>query len=176
MKPASIVVAVVSVGALSAGLIWPHLAGSFLRIFLTIAALALVAASTFRARLPRALASEHYSPFDSGAAVVPSAETLDGVRNLALLLKATNDPEEATRAPIPDAARRILTAQASRRLAEQHGLRLESAADHDRIRGLVSDPTWALVRPRPERGPASAISNPVPQARLESILDDLEQL
>lgn len=176
MRPASIVVVAGSVGAVSAGLIWPHLAGSFLRIFVTIGALSIMATSVVRARLPRTLVSAQYSPFDGQAQPRPPADTLGGVRKLRSILRAADDPEDAARAPIPDVVRRILAAHAARRLAEGHGLRLNTPSDHDRIRDLLSDPTWTLVRPSAERGPSPVMSNPIPQARLEAIMDELEQL
>ena len=176
MKPVSIVIVVVSVIALSAGLIWPHLAGSFLRILLALAGLSVVVRWSVHARLPRRVVSDVYSPFDSDATPPTPSATLAGIQSLTVLLAPSDSSVDALRAPIPEAARRTVTTHADHRLAERHGLRLESPSDHDRIRALVSDATWSLIRPRPARGPSSFLDDPVPQERLEAILDDLEQI
>jgi hypothetical protein len=95
---------------------------------------------------------------------------------LTTLLQAVMDPEAARRALIPADARRILEAEASRRLAEHHGLSPLRPADLDRIRSLVSDATLALLRAAPMRDAGSATLGSIPMSRLESILDDVERL
>lgn len=176
MKPVSIALVVLCVAVLSAGLIWPPFAGTFLRAFLAIAAVALVTRWTIRAPLPRRVATDTYSPFDSDATPPTPSSSLAGIQKLSALLKPVESAEDSQRAPIPETARRVLTTQARNRLAENHGLELESPDDHERIKTLLSEATWSLVRPRPRRGPSSAIANPVPQLLLGAILDDLEQL
>jgi hypothetical protein len=86
------------------------------------------------------------------------------------------DPSAARVVPIPSAAHRTLVAEVSRRLSERHGLNTRDPDDHDRIRALVSDATWDLVRPGDDGVRSLAFRTAVPLDRLSTILDDAERL
>jgi hypothetical protein len=165
-----------SVATLLAGLLWPHLAATFLQALVAALALGYMGARTHRSSLPTALSSDAYSPFDAVTAPSRAPTSPPAVVHLTTLLQAVMDPEAARRALIPADARRILEAEASRRLAEHHGLSPLRPADLDRIRSLVSDATLALLRAAPMRDAGSATLGSIPMSRLESILDDVERL
>lgn len=171
--------AMISVGFLVAGIASPHLADRFLQMLLATLAIGFVGARMYRLRLPVQMAHETYSPFERRRdEEPPSSPAVIG--RLASQLGAAADPHRAARVPIPGAAAEIVFAEASRRLAEHHGLSLRRRSDHGRIRGLLSEPTWALisrstvtfdVAPEP-----TAYVGPVPLSELDRILEDLENL
>jgi hypothetical protein len=164
-----------SVGVLMAGILWPHLALTFLQGLLVALVTGYLGARIYRSNLPEALSSDSYSPFAGGAMRSRPATRPQAVRRMTTLLQALEDPEAVRRAPIPAEACRILVAEASRRLAEHHGLDPVRPNDLDRIRGLVSHATWALLRTwRNEDAPAGLGSGSL--ADLDSILDDVERL
>lgn len=168
--------ATLGVAVLIVGLVWPHIALSLLQGLIAALAVGYVGARTYGAQLPSSLSSDRYSPFDGVAAAPRPSQSPPAVRHLATLLQAAADPEDARRAPIPAAASRIIAAETSRRLAESHGLSFRRPGDHARIRSLLSDATWSLVRAERTKRRASAEGGPLPIQRLESVLDEVERL
>lgn len=168
--------ATLSIAVLTAGLIWPHIAMGLLQALVVALALAYVGARTYRSSLPEELSSDSYSPFDGVAADPPTSTRPPAVRHLATLLRAVTDPEDSQRAPIPTAARQIIIAETSRRLTEKHSLSLLRPADHSRVRALLSDATWSLVRTAQRDRPGSQEGDTIPMNLLEDVLDDVERL
>lgn len=169
-------VATLSVAFLVAGVVWPHLAGRLLQILVATLAVSWVAARAYRSGLPEGLVTDTYSPFDAHDLDRPPASQPPGVRKLAHELRAADDGETARRFAIPLPARRIVTAEASRRLAERHALSLSDPSDHRRIRSLVSESTWTLIHPESESARGYPSGDPVPLIHLDAILEDLEAL
>lgn len=168
--------ATLGVAVLAAGLLWPHLALTFLQALLVVLALGYVGARIYRSRLPGALSSDSYSPFAGQTTGPRPATSPPAVRKLTTFLQAVEDPEAARRAPIPAEACRILAAEASRRLTEHHGLSPLRSDDHGRIRALVSEATWTLLPTEPTKGAVQAVVGAGSLAHLENILDDVERL
>lgn len=175
MRTFGATMATLSVGVLTAGLLWPHLALTFLYGLLLALVLGYLGARIYRSNLPAALSSDSYSPFAGGAVRSRPVTRPPAVRRMTTLLQAVADPEAARRAPIPAEAYRILVAEASRRLAEHHGLDPLRSDDLNRIRALVSDPTLALLRTA-QNEDAHAEPGSGSLADLEYILDDVERL
>jgi len=176
MRTFGTAMATLSVGVLTAGLLWPHLALIFLQGLLVALALGYVGARIHRSDLPVALSSDTYSPF-AGLAPRPRRATRPpAVDKLTTLLQAVADPKAARRVPIPAEACRILVAEASRRLAEHHGLSPLRSEDRERVRALVSDPTWQLLRTEATRSVARDAVGWGSLAYLENVLDDVERL
>jgi hypothetical protein len=76
---------------------------------------------------------------------------------------------------VPTTLLRRIGSAAKGRLADHHHLHLDDAADHDRIRSLVSPQLWALLRPArvgtaPEAPPAVGFDE------LGPLLDEVEAL
>lgn len=180
MSPLGGATIVLSLAFLLAGIAWPQGAEALLRMFVASLALGFVAVRTYRAGLPVRTVEDSYSPFDGSAAPRPPAAAPEAIRELTEGLAAADDEECAERTPIPWPVRRRLVQEASRRLSERHGLRLDEPDHHPRIRSLVSEATWLLLRPpEPESGPGSRSAvreRPVPLSRLDLVLDDLERL
>lgn len=169
-------VATLSVAFLVGGVVWPHLAGRLLQILVATLAMSWVAARAYRSALPERLVTDTYSPFDAHDLDRSRPSHPPAVRKLAHELRAADDGETAHRSAIPLAARRIVSAEAARRLAERHALSLNDPSHRHRIRGLLSEPTWALVRPGSESPRGYPSGDPVPLIHLDRILEDLEAL
>lgn len=165
-----------SVATLVAGVLWPHLATTFLTALVAALALGYVGALIHRSGLPTAQWSDTYSPFDAVASPSDALTSPPAVLRMTTLLQPVTDPEAADRASIPGQARRILEAEASRRLAEHHGLSPLRPGDLDRIRALVSDATWELLGADPTRGAGPDRASLMPMSHLETILADVERL
>lgn len=176
MRSFGAAMAALSLAVLTAGLLWPHLALVFFQSLVTALALAYVGARIHRARLPTALASDTYSPFDSGGSGPRRSGSPPGVRRLSTLLQSAADPGTAERALIPPDVRRILVAEASRRLAEHHGVRLDRPDGHERARDVLADATWSLVRAERTKDARWIEIESVPMSLLEEVLDDVERL
>lgn len=165
---------------LIAGLYWPHAGDGLARLL--VAALA-VGYLGFRAYgvVPPVLVHPH-SPFGRE----PQPLTAEGAPlPLARLTRALN-AAAGTRGPtagrIPASVATALREEGARRLMEGHRLDLADPRDHPRIRALISEPTWVLLRPAdaasrpPARGAARAEAGLLALSQLDSILDDLERL
>jgi hypothetical protein len=176
MRTFGTAMATLSVAVLAAALLWPHLAATFLQGLLVALALGYLGAVIQRSHLPTTLTSDSYSPFESLAPRPRSATSPPAVRHLTTLLRAAEDPDAARRAQIPAEVCRILSAEASRRLTEHHGVSPRRSDDEDRIRALVSDATWELLRTVSEKDGAHSGLGSGSLALLETILDDVERL
>ncbi len=176
MRSSGAALATVSVAFLLVGLAWPGLAVRLLQGLLVTLAFAYVGVRVYRAELPKAMTGDEYSPFDGVRESRPPSASPAAIRGLTAQLRAVEDAEASRRVPIPSAAHRILADEVFRRLSEHHGLSFRDPADHARIRALVSDPTWALVRSGSTGERALALRDPVSLIHLTKILDDVERL
>ena len=178
-SPWGALVIVVSLVFLLAGVIWPGVADTLLRVFLWGLALGWVAFRGLGAGIPAATMHDSYSPFDGPPLEVPPSPVPDVVRRRARAVAAIDDPRRGPAGPIPWPVAQGLILEVVRRLEKGHGLRPDLPGDAPRIRRLVSDPTWALLglEARPGRLDLSGPGDRrVPLARLDDILDDLEKL
>lgn len=172
-------ITVISVLFVAAGIAWPHAASSLLRLMLATVALVYVGGRAWRSLMHVRAVSKQRSPFEGLVTkrqppVVPQA-----VRRLAAQFGGTADPEIAEQRPIPWPMRRTLVAEAAWRLAEHHGLDLNDAVHHERIRSLVSESTQLLILGDDDDHSSDHVkkSGPdIPLGRLNEILDDLEKL
>lgn len=169
-------VAALSVVFLAVGFVWPGLAGRLLLTLIPVLAFAYAGSRVYRAALPLEMSSDVFTPFDRSGANPTVSATPAVIRGLSSQLRAVDDPETARLVPIPSAAHRTLVAEITRRLSERHGLNALEPADHDRIRTLVSEPTWDLVRPAEGDVRTLAFRNPVLLDHIATILDDAERL
>jgi hypothetical protein len=180
MRSLASAVVAVSCGYLAVGVIWPHVAERMLQMLLVTLALAFVGARIYRSSFPELMSQDAYSPFERHGHEAPASTSPTAIRVLARQIAAVDDSGGASRAPIPGAAAQIVSAEASRRLAENHGLSLLDPGDQGRVRELLSEPTWALLEPtlpNPAAGAgSSSIRGAVPLSELARILDDLEKL
>jgi len=176
MRSSAGAMAALSVAMVAAGLLWPHLAATFLSVLVAALAHGCLGTRAYRSGLPTKVSNDVYSPFDSAAPRPRALKTPPAIAHMTTLLQAVADPEGADRALIPADASRILVAEASRRLSEHHGLSPHRPADEHRVRGLVSEATWTLLQSQPGRGTRAATLSSIPMSRLEIILDDVERL
>lgn len=181
LTPLGVFTVSVSVTFLVAGIAWPDAAEAWLRMLVATLALGFVLARTYEAALPRQATQDSYSPFEGSTATAATGAAPKAIQQLTEMLGAADDPERAQRTAIPWTVGRTVIREASRRLAQDHDLRLDDTDDHTRIRSLVSEATWLLIRPgeqgsSPGEGAPAARQRSVPLSRLELILDDLEQL
>ncbi|MFW6080219.1 MAG: hypothetical protein ACODAE_11405 [Gemmatimonadota bacterium] len=180
-----------AIAFLAAGLAWPQAAEGLLRLLLATLAVGFIVARAYEAMQPVRPRADTGSPFEGGVADRPPPEAPHVLRRLTKELAAADDARKARRTPVPRSVRWAVIDELSRRLAERHGLSLDDPADHERIRALVSEPTWSLVgprgavsdpgtRPRPgtRRGGDGRAGGrgPVYVSELDRILDDLERL
>lgn len=163
-----------------AGIAMPDAAETMLRVLLLTLAVGFVVARAYAAMLPATTTQDVYSPFADHTAEPTPPATPRVIRQLTAELAAADDERSARRAPIPWSVRWTVIEEATRRLAERHGLTLDDARHHSTIRSLVSEPTWALLEPgHPAAGSGAspgAAGRPVPLSQLDLILDDLEKL
>lgn len=184
MSPFGRIVLAVSAAFLLAGIAFPGWAEILLRLYLLGLAGAFLAIRTYRAGLPSRTTLDAYSPFTDERAARPPPEAPPAIRQRASLLRAADDPGQASRARIPVSVKWAVLDEASHRLAERHGLDLGDPGDHPRVRSLVSEATWRLVRPPEAEGTPGPVPGPdldpdgppVTLDQLPSILDDLERL
>ena len=158
------------------GIVAPNFAATFLRTLVVLLAVGNVGARAYRARLPVTLASDSFSPFDGREPDRPLPETPAAIRGLAGQLEPVDDPQLRSVVPIPKATLRVIAGEATRRLAEHHGLNVDDPDAHGRIQALVAAPTWEVVRPVPKRRRGERMRDPVTIDRLEEILEDVERL
>jgi hypothetical protein len=165
---------------LLAGILLPGVAEILLRLYLFTLAGGFVAIRAWDADLPSRATLDAYSPFTDEGAARPPPEAPPAIRRRASLLRATDDPGRAGRTPVPVSVKWAVLDEASHRLAEGRGLDLNDPDHHARIRSLVSEETWRLVRPPGSDEVAGSLLHPddppVTLDRLPSILDDLERL
>jgi hypothetical protein len=181
--PFGVATVTASLAFLCAGLAWPQAAGALLRIFVVLLSIGFVLARAYEALLPSS-APDAYSPFDGDAVGHTPATEPQALRSLGHDLSAADSPRRSERTPVPWSVRHTVIEEASRRLAEHHGLSLAERADHDTIRSLVSEPTWLLLssgadahpESRGSRARGSAGGPVVPLSRLGTILDEVERL
>ncbi len=159
---------------------WPHVAERMLQMLLATLAFGWVGVRIYRSSLPMRMSHEVYSPFDRAQAGWDPRAGPAALEALTNRLSAAGDIRRARRAAIPGEAAEIVHAEASRRLADRHGVVLSDPQDHARARELLSEPTWALIQPMLGDAPAFAndpsFRGPVPMSDLSRILDDLENL
>lgn len=164
---------------LLAGIAWPQAAEALLRLLFVTLAAGFVVARAYEAMVPLRTTRE-FSPFDGDTAARTPPATPRVLRDLTAELGAADDDRLAHRTPIPWPVRWTLIEEATRRLADHHGLSLHDPVHHSDIRTLVSEPTWLLIGPRaPAPGPGARPTPDkptVPLSRLGPILDDLERL
>lgn len=177
--PWGLIVMIASLTLLAAGVMWPGIAESLLRVLLTGLALVFVVVWALRMGLPTATVHDAYSPFGAGVADAPPITIPEVVRERAEALAVCDDPDRARASRIPWPIARGLLGEAVRRLEAEHGLRLDDPGHAARIRSMVSEPTRVLLG---LDGTAGARDAPhpedrhVPLAGLDDILDDLERL
>lgn len=165
---------------LLAGLLWPQAAEALLRLLLATLAVGFVLVRGHRAMRSVRATERSSSPFDRDVATRRPPAAPHVLRRLTADLSAADDARRARRTAIPRTVRWTVVDEASRRLAEHHGLSLDDPTHHPEIRSLVSEPTWSLIGPRdPRAGPgkrSAGRGGPVPLTQLDRILDDLEGL
>lgn len=178
-RPIAASMVAASIALLLAGLAWPQAADALLRTLLALLAVGFVAALAYRAVRPVKTAQDRYSPFGRHTAARTEVAPRP-LRELTAELNAAARTRSARRTTIPLSAQLTVRKEASRRLAEHHGLSLRDPSHHRHIRSLVSEPTWQLIRPHgPQPRPGTRLtarSSSVPLSQLGRILDDLEAL
>lgn len=165
--------------AVAAGLLWPEVAGSLLRVGLVAAAAGGVVVVAGRLLRPMAGARDPRSPFDRLRTTRVPAEAPAGLRRLEASLEVADAGRTRSGDVIPFAIEGRVRSEASRRLYRDHGLDLGKPADHERVRALISPALWSLIGPDPRpvrRGRPVGPARRVPIDHLPRILDDLEQL
>jgi hypothetical protein len=165
-----------AVAFLVAGVIFPELADGLLRLFVVSVAFVVVAVRAFQAVRPLRLAQDFYSPFEDAPAARAAVAAPQLLRTLHAELDGADDARIARRRAIPASARNLVVAEARRRLSERHGLVLGEPAHRERIRSLLSESTWLLIRPVAAEGRPAAAAAAVPLGRLEAILNEVEGL
>jgi hypothetical protein len=160
-----------------AGLSWPQAADILLRLLVVSLALGWIANRAYRSLQHMQSRERYYSPFDDTLAEGAPPAAPRALRKLLSELRAADRPR-ARRATIPASALRTIRMEAAGRLNEHHGVSLSDPQHHERIRPMVSDAMWHIVRPdgvrlRPDgaAGPTS-----VPLTELDRILNELERL
>lgn len=179
-SPVAVSMAVSSISFLVAGIIWPQAADALLRMLLVTLAVGFVTALAHRVVRPVRATHDVHSPFGRVPAPRAPAVAPHALREFTTELGAAEAARSARRTTIPLLARLTVRREASRRLAQHHGLSLDDTTHHPPIRSLVSEPTWQLIRPGdPRTRPArerTTREHSVPLTELGRILDDLEAL
>ena len=157
-------------------LAWPHLATPLLQLLVALLSLAWVGARVMRAELPLGLATDTYSPFDARRPDATGPPLPEPVDRRARRLRAADEPDSAERFAVPGPECRLIADEATRRLAEHHGLDVRDPSERVRIRGLVGESTWRLLRDWTDARRRVVEAHSIPLARLDAILDDLERL
>jgi hypothetical protein len=178
MGPMGAAVGATGVIFLVAAIILPEAADGLLRLFVATLAFVVVGVRAFQAVLPVRTAQDFYSPFEDDVSPRDAAPAPQLLRTLRAELDGADDAAIARRKAVPSVVRDLVMEEAGRRLSEGHGLLLNDAAHHDRIRALVSAATWGLIRPSiAARGAADpSVATAVPLSQLDLILDDVERL
>lgn len=176
-RPVDVAMVVGSVAFVAAGLAWPQAADMLLRLLFVSLAAGWVATRAYRSVHPVQSSERRYSPFDYGLADAAPPAAPRALRRLASELHAADRPY-TWRETIPATAVRTIRTDAARRLNEHHGLTLRNPGHHARIRSIVSDPTWHVIRPQGAgaRPGGGAAPTSVPLSGLGHILDELERL
>lgn len=178
--PLGVAMIIASLAFLAAGIVWPQAAEVWLRLLLVTLAVGFVAGRAHEALLTVGTRPDFSSPFHGHATTRSPPAAPAALRDLTRELRAADDERRAGRAEIPRSVRWTIIDEASRRLAEHHGLSLDEPAHEASIRELVSGSTWSLIHPsgpapRPGPRPPGA-GQRVPLSQLDRILDDLERL
>lgn len=176
MRSAVHVSAALSLACLAAALVWPGVAERVLLGLVLFLSLAYVGARIHRVRLPAAMTSDTYTPFDRVEQSLAPRQTPALIDGLTEQLRASEDPLLARQVPIPSSAHKLLASEVVRRLAERHGLYPSRPADHPRIEALVSEATWRLIRPTENGRRSLAFRDPVSLEHLPTVLRDAERL
>ena len=162
-----------SLSAVAIALLWPAVAETVLRLLLAV--LAAGAAAWLLSRVVWPVASDlTAAPFRT-----PDEEHVDrqipaGLRRL---VDELSIDARATGGAIPYSISSTLRAEVTRRLADNHGLDPRAPAHANRVRALVSPPTWDLFQTPPKTGDLwRRLDKPVHLRHLRTILDDLERL
>lgn len=178
--PLGIATILASLAFLAAGIAWPQAAEAWLRLLLATLATGFVAGRAYEALRPVSKRQDLYSPFDGHTITASPPTAPHALRDLTRQLDTADDERRARRTEIPRSVRWTVIDEASRRLAEHHGLSLGEPGHRANIRSLVSAPTWSLIAPSdpgPHPAPRPAAHDPrVPLSQLGRILDDLERL
>jgi len=179
VSPWALVTVAVSLAFLVAGIMWPGVAESLLRVLLIGLALGWGAARALGIGLPTDTVWGIYSPFDSAFGDLPPPAVPDVVRRRARALARADGASGGPVQPIPWPVAQDLIHEAARRLESGHGLRLGRPTDAPRIRALVSEATRTLLGLDDSAGtsdPEGAVYRIIPLSRLDAIIDDLERL
>lgn len=175
-----LVLVAVSIAFVGAGLAWPQAADALLRLLIVTLGVLFAAGGAYRALRPAASTETVYSPFHLSDVDRPQPVVPRRLRDLTAELKTADDPTSAARTAIPIPMLLIIREESEWRLVDRHRLRLRDPSDHARIQGLVTEPTWRIIRP-PAAEPRSSTRpsgqhTTVPLSQLGIILDDLERL
>lgn len=177
-RPALAATAVVVVGFLFGGLLWPHAADGLLRLLLVTLAIGYVGIRGYRVLPP--IIRDPYSPFGRDPLITNPPVAPPSLRKLVRLLRAAAEAPSSNGRIIPGSVCLLVRHEAGRRLAQNHRLDLDEPRDHPQIRSLVAEPTWFFIRPplstEQPLSLARGRSHTVPLSQLDHILDDLERL
>jgi hypothetical protein len=157
---------------LIAAVLWPNAADGLLRLLLVTLAIGYIGRRGFDALPP--LAEERGSPFGREPMPDRPPAAPRPLYDLLRQLRSAYGGAGGSARAIPPPICRTLREEAERRLAEGHRLDAAKAADHIRIRALVTHATWRLIEPLPCHG--APLPRRIPLSQLDSILDDLEKL
>ena len=177
-RPARPAAVALILATLVASLLWPNAADGLLRLLLVMLAIGYIALRGYRTLPP--LLDDRFTPFGRNPLLDDPPVAPEPLRRLLKLLDAGVAGSATEAGAIPGSILRTLREEAGRRLTDRHRLDLHDAADHPRIRQLVTEATWEVIRPSPPASPRSADSTrtgrTVPLHHLDRILDDLETL
>jgi hypothetical protein len=171
LGPLALAVVVVSAAFIVAGVVWPAGADTLLRLLIAtlVIGIAVFLAYRFIGTIPTS--RQRNSPFDDGPERQTPSVAPEPLLLLGLDLK-TADTKGERLAIIPASAERILRVEAARRLTDHRGLNIKDPQHRARIRSLVTDATWRVIRvPDPGLG-----VDPVPLGELSRILEEVENL
>lgn len=164
---------IVCTAAVAAGITWPRMAGTLLRLLIAALALLLVGGRAWHALAHVRVKPKEYTPFEGVLAERERPAAPQALRQLTATLRLADDPAVAQRADLPWPIRRALAAELSRRLADRHSLEVGNPSHHARIRALLSEPAQQLIIPADG---AAASSRQLAMSHLERILEDVEAL
>lgn len=174
--PFGVAMIIASVAFLAAGIIWPQAAEVWFRLLLVTLAVGYLLGRAYDALQPVSTRPDFSSPFHGPAVTRNRPAAPAALRELGRELSAADDARRARRIEIPRSVRWTVIDEATRRLAEHHGLSPREPSHHEPIRSVVSEATWSLIRPLGPGARGSAASRHVPLSQLGHILEDLERL
>ena len=162
----------------SAGLYWPSAGDGLARLLVVSLAGGFIAFRAYRALPPVRVYPD--SPFGREAASADPAAVPLPLARLTRAVGGAGRKAAPGAEPIPARVAEALREEAARRLREDHRLELTDGSDHPRIRALIAEPTWLLLRPPEAPAGPAAVARRAPStltlAQLDLILDDLERL